>query len=515
MKASIGIPKLGLAVVAVLLACEDPDGPVESHLPTDPALAPASAPELAAPSNLTALASSPTQIDISWQDNSRRGTGFEIHRSTTGAPGTFTLLATVGAGLETHSDPGLDPGAQYCYQVRAFQTSTSSTTYSTFSNTACATAAPVTVVTFASVFAGGAHTCALATSGAAYCWGRGESGQLGVPSPASTCMTDAGLFPCSMVPVPAGGGLTFAQLAAGGAHTCGLTGGGVAYCWGNNASGQLGDNSTTNRNAPVPVATGLTFASIDAGAAHTCALTSAGAAYCWGSNDRGQLGDGTTTSSSVPIAVSGGLALQRIAAGGFDIGHTCGLDETGDAYCWGDNERGQLGTGSPDLNPHPVPEPVSGGLAFAALTAGLGRHSCALTAVGAAWCWGENTFGALGNRSRKDSAVPVAVSGRRTFIQLVAGGFIGHTCGLVASGAGYCWGENGVGQVGDGTTVDRSAPSAVRGGLTFTSVDAGFRHSCARASSGTVYCWGSNGAGQLGNNSNSHSSVPVKVFGQP
>ena len=158
---------------------------------------------------------------------------------------------------------------------------------------------------------------------------------------------------------------------------------------------------------------------------------------------------------------------------------------------------------------------MSGGLAFAALTAGLGRHSCALTAVGAAWCWGENTFGALGNRSRKDSAVPVAVSGRRTFIQLVAGGFIGHTCGLVASGAGYCWGENGVGQVGDGTTVDRSAPSAVRGGLTFTSVDAGFRHSCARASSGTVYCWGSNGAGQLGNNSNSHSSVPVKVFGQP
>jgi alpha-tubulin suppressor-like RCC1 family protein len=511
MKTSIA-PQLGWAVAA-LLGCQDPDGPVEPHLPTNPA----SAPELAAPSNLTALASSQTQIDINWQDNTRRETGFEIHRSTTGAPGTFTLLATVGAGLEAYSDPGLDPGAQYCYQVRAIQASTTSTTFSAFSNTACATAASVTLVTFASVFAGGAHTCALATSGAAYCWGRGESGQLGVPAPASTCNTDAGLMSCSMVPVPVGGGLTFTQLAGGGAHTCGLTGGGSVYCWGNNASGQLGDNSTTNRNAPVAVATGLLFTSIDAGVAHTCALTSAGAAYCWGRNDRGQLGTGSADLNPHPIpeGVSGSHTFQRIAAGGFFRGHTCGLDDTGDAYCWGDNELGQLGIGSSDAIPHPLPALVSGGLTFAALTAGLGRHSCGLTAAGAGWCWGENTFGALGNRSRKDSAVPVAVAGRRTLARLIAGGFIGHTCGLDTSGAGYCWGENEVGQVGDGTTVDRSAPTAVKGGLAFTTVDAGFRHSCGRASTGAMYCWGSNGAGQLGNNSNSLSTVPVKVFGQP
>ena len=203
-------------------------------------------------------------------------------------------------------------------------------------------------VSFEAVFAGGAHTCALtAIPGAAYCWGRGESGQLGVPPPSTTCVTDAGPYSCSMVPVPVGGGLTFETLAGGGAHTCALTIDGAAYCWGNNAYGQLGDGSTTNRNVPVQVAGGLTFASIDAGASHTCALTSAGNTYCWGRNNRGQLGNGTTNGSTVPVAVTGSLTFQLVAAGGFSIGHTCALTNQ-HAYCWGDNERGQLGNGTSD-----------------------------------------------------------------------------------------------------------------------------------------------------------------------
>lgn len=373
----------------------------------------------------------------------------------------------------------------------------------------------VTLVSFETVVAGGAHTCALTAPGAAYCWGRGESGQLGVPPPSSTCLTDAGPYSCSMVPVPVGGGLTFEKLAGGGAHTCALTSAGTAYCWGNNAYGQLGDSSTASRNAPVQVSGGLTFTSIDAGASHTCALTSAGMAYCWGRNNRGQLGNGSTTGSTVPIAVTGGLTFDLVAAGGFSIGHTCGLTDFGAAYCWGDNERGQLGTGASDLNAHAFPVLVSGGLVFEGLTAGLGRHSCGRTAVGKAYCWGENTYGALGNRSRKDSAVPVAVAGNHKFEQLIAGGFIGHTCGAIGSGAAYCWGENERGQVGDGTTRDRMTPRAVSGGLVFLSIDAGFRHTCGRAATGIVYCWGSSGAGQLGNNTNSLSKVPAKVSGQP
>jgi alpha-tubulin suppressor-like RCC1 family protein len=371
---------------------------------------------------------------------------------------------------------------------------------------------------FTSVAAGGAHTCALTISGLAFCWGRGESGQLGIPVPTLTCPTDGGPFPCTMVPVAVEGGLTFAQLAGGGAHTCGLTSDGTAYCWGSNTRGQLGDNSTTSQSdAPVAVATALKFASIDAGAQHTCALTSDGIAYCWGRNNRGQLGDGTTTNSSVPVAVTGDLTFQSIKAGGFDIGHTCGLTTSGDAYCWGDNERGQLGNGTggvgkEDVTAHPAPAPVIGNLTFTALTAGLGRHTCGLTGTGT-YCWGENSFGALGNRSTNDSAEPVPVSGGIAFAQLIAGGFIGHTCGLRSDGKAYCWGENERGQVGDNSTVDRLEPSPVSGGLTFTSIDAGFRHTCGLATAGGIYCWGSGGAGQLGGNSTSASWVPVGVLG--
>jgi len=506
-----------VAAVVALLVGLNSDGPIATGLPTDAAAAQT---QLVAPTNLSALGS-PTQIEIRWEENSRGETGFEVHRSPTGAPNSFDLYEIVDSNATAFSDQGLTPSDHFCYQVRAVRVITSATTYSAFSNIACTSAASAAIVSFENVFAGGAHTCALASvAGAAYCWGRGESGQLGVPAPPSTCLTDGGFFSCSMVPVPVGGGLTFETLAGGAAHTCALTSDGTAYCWGNNAYGQLGDNSTTNRSAPVQVAGGLKFVSIDAGAAHTCGITSAGAAYCWGRNNRGQLGDGTTTNSTVPVTVTGGLTFQLIAAGGFSIGHTCALTDLGAAYCWGDNERGQLGIGSggfgsEDLTPHPVPTLVLGGLTFARLTAGLGRHSCGLTDLGAADCWGENTFGALGNRSKRDSALPVAVVGNLSFGQLIAGGFIGHTCGVIDGGGAYCWGENEKGQVGDGTTRDRLAPKAVAGGLAFLSLDAGFRHTCGRASTGTVYCWGSNGAGQLGNNSNSLSAVPAAVFGQP
>ena len=369
-------------------------------------------------------------------------------------------------------------------------------------------------VAFTSVAAGGAHTCALTADGAAFCWGRGESGQLGIEIPRSKCQSDL-LVPCSMNPVAVRGGLAFTQLTGGGAHTCGLTSDGSAHCWGNNTSGQLGDNSTTNRYSPVPVATALKFVSIDAGTAHTCGLTSDDAAYCWGSNSRGALGNGTTIGSSVPVPVTGGHSFQRIAAGGFTFGQTCALTTADEAYCWGDNERGQLGIGSADLNPHHTPEPVSGGLTFHALTAGLGRHTCGLIAGGAAHCWGENSFGALGNNSTSDSPVPVPVSGGLTFAHLVAGGFIGHTCGLTGGGTAYCWGENERGAVGDRSNVDRLEPAAVDGAHSFQTLDAGFRHSCGRTTTGTVYCWGSNGAGQLGIDTDSPQNAPTKVVGQP
>jgi alpha-tubulin suppressor-like RCC1 family protein len=440
------------------------------------------------PGELTLLVGAPQQLTAVARD--------EAGHPLIGRPITWTTSEPLVASIsETGMVSGVGAG-------------TATITATSEGKNGSAAVSVVASVTFASVATGGAHTCALTTSGAAYCWGRGERGQLGIPVPTIMCQTDGGPFPCSRVPVAVGGGLAFEQLAGGGAHTCGLTSDGSVYCWGNGST------------SPILVETEARFVSIDAGGSHTCGLTSDGTAYCWGSNNHGQLGDGTTTFSSVPVAVTGGHTFQVIVAGGFGPigfigGHTCALTTRGEAYCWGDNFRGQLGIGVQDLTAHPVPAPVSGELTFAGLTAGLGQHTCGLTGTGAAHCWGENSFGALGNTTGHDSPVPVPVSGGIVFDQVIAGGFIGHTCGRTADGTAYCWGENERGQVGDGSTVDRLQPSPVAGGLSFTRLDAGFRHTCGHTTTGVLYCWGSGGAGQLGLNSTDQRDVPSKVFGQP
>lgn len=372
----------------------------------------------------------------------------------------------------------------------------------------------------ASVTAGGAHTCALTVTRTAYCWGRDEAGQIGVPAPPTICLVETGSFPCGLVPFPVAGSLSFTQLTAGDAHTCGLTSDGSAWCWGNNDYGQVGDSSLTSRNAPVAVATGLRFAGIEAGDSHTCGLTSGGVLWCWGRNSSGQLGDGTTTmrTTPVPVAVPAGVTFKQVAPGGTDFrDFTCALSTAGTTYCWGSNARGQLGRGTQDFGTHPQPEPVSGSLVFTFIAVGFGQQACGLTVAGTAYCWGGNSDGSIGDGSTVDSFLPLPVSGGLTFQTLATGGteFFGLTCGLTTTGAAYCWGDNAVGSVGDGSTSPRRTPVAVAGGRQFESISVGFRHVCARVTSGAVYCWGSGRVGQLGANSTSSSAVPVKVAGQP
>ena len=241
---------------------------------------------------------------------------------------------------------------------------------------------------------------------------------------------------------------------------------------------------------------------ISAGWDHSCALTNAGAAYCWGSNTYGTLGNGSTTNSLTAVAVSGGLTFTTITSGGW---HTCALTSAGDAYCWGNNALGQLGNGSTAHSSIPVA--VAGGLKFVTL-ASTGDHTCALVASGAAYCWGKNDFGQFGNGTKSNgstvpgSTTPVPVSGGLHFTALDAGGY--HTCGIVGSGAAYCWGLNQSGQLGNGsqgTNVDALVPTAVSGGLVFTAIFTGFYHTCGLASDQTVYCWGSNLYGGLGDGS--------------
>jgi alpha-tubulin suppressor-like RCC1 family protein len=380
------------------------------------------------------------------------------------------------------------------------------------STTAAVTVAPAGLV-FISVTAGTIHSCGVTTAGSAYCWGNNDVGELG----------NGNLTTVQMTPVAVGGGLQFAALSAGQEFTCGVTLAGAAYCWGANNLGQLGNGTVDQTVAPLPhpsptaVAGGLSFASVSAGTGHVCGITTAGAAFCWGENSQGGLGDGQFGGiASSPVAVLGGPSFAAISAGEL---LSCGIATVGAAYCWGGNGDGELGDGDAVLGRGGQASPVSvvGGLTFTALSTGF-SHTCGVTLPGAAYCWGRG-----GNGERGDGTFgfpvnsPVAVVGGLTFAGVSASG-LAHTCGVASTGAAYCWGYDGNGQLGDGApALGQSSPVAVVGGLTFAAVStaAGGEHTCGVTTTGVAYCWGLNTFGQLGNGTQTSSSIPVKVADQP
>ncbi len=258
---------------------------------------------------------------------------------------------------------------------------------------------PVSVIgmlTFTQLAAGHFHTCGLTTAGVAYCWGQASKGQLGIGGDGSQ--------PDRSTQVAVSSGLVFVQLSAGRSHTCGIANSSLAYCWGYNFFGQLGlFGSYTDQYIPIAVSGGLSFTQLTSGDIHTCAIAAGGSAYCWGDNANGQLGYPIGRTYS-PVPVVGGLTFTQISAG---YTHTCGVTSGGSAYCWGNNGWGQLGNGTTTQADSPVG--VSGGIAFIQVTAG-DTHTCGLTSGGAVYCWGENDKGQLGDGTTTNRLAPVRVS---------------------------------------------------------------------------------------------------------
>jgi len=291
--------------------------------------------------------------------------------------------------------------------------------------------------------AGGSHTCASTTAGAARCWAYNWFGQVGDGTD-----TDRDL------PTPVLGlGSGVQAIATGMIHSCALAGGGVK-CWGANGFGQLGDGSDTQRLSPVQVS-GLASGvqAIATGGEHTCALTSGGGVKCWGANDYGQLGNNTTTEQYAPVNVTGlASGVVAISAGRF---HTCAVTSGGGAKCWGANENGELGDGSNTERHTPVD--VSGlASGVASIAAGYG-HTCARTNGGGVKCWGSNSWGQLGNGSGSDSDVPVDVSGLASGASSIGVGS-DHSCAVIGAGQVLCWGSNQYGQLGNDDNADSPVP---------------------------------------------------------
>jgi len=191
-----------------------------------------------------------------------------------------------------------------------------------------------------------------------------------------------------------------------------------------------------------------------------------------------------TTGTTAPAT---GLVFASVSVGYL---HACGVTTTGAAYCWGDNTGGTLGDGKPYVSSG-TPVPVAGGLSFATLSASA-LHTCGVTTSGAAYCWGT---GGIGNPIGF-SVTPVPVDGGLTFAT-VSAGYV-HTCGVTTAGAAYCWGEGYYGELGDGTANGSAPPVPVAGGLAFAVVSAGGSQSCGVTTTGSAYCWGQNTLGELG-----------------
>jgi alpha-tubulin suppressor-like RCC1 family protein len=325
------------------------------------------------------------------------------------------------------------------------------------------------------------HTCALLGDGSVKCWGRNLLGQLG-----NGTVTD------SATPVDVLGlGEKAAAVVAGNRHTCALLTTGGVKCWGSNYHGQIGDDTRVHRVKPVDV-TGLEsgVVAITAGEEYVCALTTAGGAKCWGDNTVGELGDGTAEHRGTPVDVLGlGSGVTAIDGGQL---HTCAVTEAGGVECWGENNRGQLGneknTKFSDVNAVPV-DVV--GLQTGVVDVAAGRlHTCALKTDGSVACWGWNSDGQLGDGTKTWSVAPVNVIGLEEGAVAIAAGRY-HTCVVTTKGGMKCWGDNNFGELGDGTTTDRSTPVEVKGlDGDVAAIGARGGRTCAVMTSGEVKCWG-------------------------
>jgi alpha-tubulin suppressor-like RCC1 family protein len=376
------------------------------------------------------------------------------------------------------------------------------------------------------VSAGSSHTCALATDGRAYCWGANTDGQLGTGA-----LGDTALAPASVA-----GGLRFIQIGTGAYHSCGITVGAEGYCWGDNRYGQLG-SGTAVRHSPVPIliAGGLRLTQINGGFRHGCAITTAGEAYCWGDNSAAQLGAARTGEicslgdqpyhqipcSRFPLRVSAdSQRFATVSAGDF---HTCALDESGGAHCWGHATFGQLGRPGSDVcagydtsvDCSIRPGEVVGGVAWVTLVAGLAT-TCGLTADGRVYCWGDRRFGLFvgDSTSAGPPYAPRPVGGRLTYRALAVTRSPAYACGITAGGALYCWGALPWHFRRDPLSVEvvfTPGPERVPTEARFVAIMAGTQHVCGLSAAGDLFCFGANHYGQLGSGSRTHHRTPVRV----
>ena len=362
------------------------------------------------------------------------------------------------------------------------------------------------------------NSCALTDEEQVWCWGSNSSADLGTGNHINYLTpTVPVLFPSGVVITRLEGGEANYAIDDNGVVWCwGLN---------NNYECGIGTNTGEDEMLEIPEIVhfpyGVRIVQVSGGNDAGCAIDDQGKAWCWGYCDDGQCGDGDTANNTepAPVDMSNAVAFTQIAMG--SSRHVCALDTSGDAWCWGDNSNGQIGiaaTGGYITTPRHINMPSTGekfmDICANRGTDGVQGHTCALDTNGEAWCWGLNDRGQLGRNDSSPSTYPQKLSTTPqgvTFTNIECGSKF--TCALSTTGDLYCWGDNNYGQMGNGAS-DSSRhymPTAVSlpGQVTDFTVRA--NSICAIIDNGDLYCWGANGQGQLGDGSTTDSATPVRV----
>ena len=370
------------------------------------------------------------------------------------------------------------------------------------------------------MYASWRNTCAIRNDGDLYCWGRNGNGQLGIGSMGNSHWKDRPTKTNNL-------GSDAISVSLGEQHTCAVLDTGVLKCWGRNNHGQIGVGSGGDKDTPqtVNVGSGRTTTSVYLGYHHTCAILDDQSVKCWGRNQDGELGVGSTTSSfNTPQAINT-LGTNRHAISlALGQGFTCALLDDGSIKCWGQDNFGQRGDGggigSDIRSPPSSAISLPAGRTATQISAGE-FHVCALLDDASVVCWGKNSEGQLGDGTTTQRTAPVTTSsfGSGHSASFISAGY-DHTCALLTDGGVRCWGSNNNGQLGDGTSTDRLSPPSsdinLGSGYTAIGVSAGGGHTCAMLQDGDMKCWGARGGGQLGDDSNFASGdqlTPVFVQG--
>jgi hypothetical protein len=348
----------------------------------------------------------------------------------------------------------------------------------------------------------GGHSCGIITTGEMYCWGLTAFGIRGNGT--------AGDMTPAPNPTLVSGGHSWSELSAGLYYVCAVAVDGSAFCWGDGDTGELGNGMSGNPpdvTQPGPVSGTTKYQTIaTAFISGGCAVTVANAAMCWGVGNYGRLGNGDIALTPMPVAVLGGLNFTAVTTGD---GGSCGI-ATAHAYCWGPSLMlGDSGavhdTCASGVACAKTPVPLTGGYTFRSIIAQDGNVVCAVATDDKTYCWGS---GYLGDGTSEIAWGPRLVSGGLTFTALAGGD--GFHCGIASGGAAYCWGANKNGRLRNNLT-EALVPTAVNGGHAFTQLSLGQDHACGVATDGNAYCWGGNDKGELGDRTLTASATPVRV----